>query len=49
MNGLHHPIEHGIEDQARLLRVAVGHQLHGALEIGKHHGDLLPLALQCAL
>ena len=25
MNGLHHALEHGIENQARLLRVALGH------------------------
>jgi hypothetical protein len=31
------------------LGVAVGEQLHGALEIGEQHGDLLTLAFDSAL
>jgi hypothetical protein len=46
VHGLHHAFEHGIENRARLLRVAVGQQLHGAFEVGKQHGDLLALAFQ---
>ena len=46
VDGLHHALEHGIENQACFLGVALGHQLHRALEIGEHHGDLLPLALE---
>jgi hypothetical protein len=46
---LHHPLEHGIEELARLLRVAVGEQLHRALEVGEEDGDLLALAFESAL
>jgi hypothetical protein len=28
MDGLHHPLEHGVEDLARFLRVTIGEQLH---------------------
>ena len=49
VDGLHHPLEHGIEELARLLGVAVGQQLHRALEVGEQHGDLLALALEGAL
>ena len=43
---LHHAFEHRIEELARLLRVAVGEQLHRALEVGEQHRDLLALAFQ---
>ena len=46
VDGLHHPLEHGVEELARLLGVAVGEQLHRALEVGEEHGDLLALALE---
>jgi hypothetical protein len=49
VDGLHHPLEHGVEELARLLGIPVGEQLHGALEIGEEHGDLLALALQGGL
>ncbi len=49
VNGLHHVLQHRVEQLARLLGVTVGQQLHRALEIGKQHGDLLPLALQGGL
>src|SRR5262249_38802488 len=39
----------GVEDLTRLLGVAVGEQLHRALQIGEEHGDLLALALEGAL
>jgi hypothetical protein len=45
VDGVHHQREEGIENLARLLGIAVGEQLHGALEIGEEHGDLLALAL----
>ena len=48
MHGLHHPLEHGIEELARLLGIAVGEQLHRALEVGEEHGDLLALAFEGA-
>ena len=41
----HHVLEHGVEERARLLGVAVGEQLHRALEVGEEHRDLLALAL----
>jgi hypothetical protein len=37
-----------IENLARLLGIAVGQQLHRALEIGEQHGDLFALALEGA-
>ncbi len=46
VHGFHHPLEHGIEDLARLLGIAVGEQLHRALEIGKQHRHLLALAFE---
>jgi hypothetical protein len=46
---LHHSLEHRIEELARLLGVAVGEQLHGALEVGEEDRDLLALALQGGL
>ena len=49
MHRLHHVLEHGIEQLARLFRIALGQQLHRALEVGEEHRDLLPLALQSAL
>jgi hypothetical protein len=49
MHGLHHVLEHGIEEVARLFGVAIGEQLHRALEVGEQHGDLLALALEGAL
>ncbi len=42
----HHPLEHRIEELARLFGVAVGEQLHGALEVGEEDGDLLALAFE---
>jgi hypothetical protein len=49
MYRLHHVLEDGVEELARLLGIAVGQQLHGALEVGKEDGDLLSLALENAL
>ena len=46
MDGLHHPLEHGIEDLARLLGIAVGEQLHRSLEVSEEDRDLLALALK---
>jgi hypothetical protein len=46
---LHHAFEHGVEDLPRLLGIAVGEQLHRALEVGEEHGDLLALALERGL
>jgi hypothetical protein len=49
MDGFHHPLQHRVEDLARLFGIAVGEQLHGALELGEQHGDLLALPFQSAL
>ena len=49
MDGLHHPFEHRVEELARLLGIAVGEQLHRALEVGEEHRDLLALAFEGAL
>ena len=38
--------QHRIEELVRLFGVAVGEQFHRALEVGKEHRDLLPLAFQ---
>ena len=40
---------HRVEELARLLWVAIGEQLHGALEVGEEDGDLLALALEGGL
>ena len=42
----HHALDDGVEELTGLFRVAVGQQLHGALEIGKEHRYLLALAFQ---
>ena len=49
MDGLHHPLEHGVEELPRLLGVAVGEQFHRALEVGEEHRHLLALALEGSL
>jgi len=46
MHRFHHPLEHRIEKLARFLGIAVGQELHGALEIGEDHGDELALPLE---
>src|SRR5207249_11333247 len=40
--------QHGVEELARLLGVAIGQQLHRALQVGEEDGDLLALALERA-
>ncbi len=47
VDGLHHPLEDGVEEFAGLLRIAVGEKLHGALNVGEEDGDLFPLAFEC--
>ena len=46
---LHHAFEHRVEERPRLLGIAVGEQLHRALEVGEQDGDLLALALEGGL
>ena len=49
MDGLHHPFEHRVEELPGLLGVAVGEELHRALEVGEEHGHLLALAFEGGL
>ena len=49
MDRLHHALQHRVEELPRFLGVAVGEQLHRALEVGEQNGDLLALALQGGL
>src|SRR4029453_2438424 len=49
LDGVHHPLEDGVEELARLLGVPVGQQLHGAPEVGEEDRDLLALALEGGL
>jgi hypothetical protein len=44
----HHVLKEQVKELARLLEVAVGQQLHGALEIGEQHRHLLTLGFQGA-
>jgi hypothetical protein len=48
VNGLHHVFEDRIKQLAGFLRVAVGKQLHRALEVGEEYGDLFALAFEGA-
>src|SRR5262249_18212037 len=41
-----HPFQHRIEQLPRFLRIAIGQQLHGSLQIGKEHRDLLAFAFE---
>ena len=42
----HHAFQDRVEELPGLLRVTLGQQFHGALEVGKQHGDLFALAFQ---
>ena len=46
VHGVHHALQHRVEELARLLGIAVGQQLHRAFEVGKQHRDLLALAFR---
>src|SRR6202142_1631367 len=46
---LNHVFDHGIEELLRVFGVAVSKQLHRTLDVGKQHGDLLPLAFEGCL
>jgi len=45
MNCLNHAFEHRVDEFLRVLRIAVGNQLHRILDISEENGDLLPLAI----
>ena len=49
VHGRHHELDHRIEDLARVLGIAVGEELHRALQIGEQHGDLLAFPLDGGL
>ena len=49
VNRLDHALEDGVENLARLFRIAVRQELQRALEIGEEDGHLLALALEGAL
>ena len=49
VHGRHHALEHGVQQLSGLFGVAVGEQLHGALQVGEQDGDLLALAFEGAL
>ena len=42
----HHALEHRVEELAGLFGIALGQQLHRALQVGEQHRDLLALAFQ---
>ena len=46
MDGVHHSLEHRVEDSPRLLGIPVGQELHRALHVGEEDGDLLALTFQ---
>ena len=46
---LHQPLDDGIEELPRLLGIAIGEQLHGALHVGEEDRDLLALSLERGL
>src|SRR5207245_9708047 len=48
-DGHNQPLEDRVEEIERLFEIAVGEQLHRALEVGKEHGHLLALALEGGL
>jgi hypothetical protein len=49
MDRVHHPLQHGIENLARLLGVTIGEQFHRALEVCEEDRDLLALAFERGL
>ena len=48
VDGLHHALEHRVEELPRLLRVPIGEELHRALQVGEEDRDLLALAFEGA-
>ena len=46
VDGRHHALQHRVEELPGFLGIAVGQQLHGALQVSKQHGDLLALAFE---
>ena len=48
VNGIHHQLEHGVENRPRFFGVAVGQQFHRPFQVGEQHRHLLALALERA-
>jgi hypothetical protein len=46
VDGLHHQLEHWVEDLPGFLRIAIGQKLHRALQVGEEDRYLLPLAFE---
>ena len=49
VHGLDHAFEHRIEQAARVLGIAIGQELHRALQVREQDGHVLALALQRVL
>jgi hypothetical protein len=49
VDGLHHPFQHGIEDVPGLLGIAIGQELHRALEVREEYRDLFAFPFESAL
>jgi hypothetical protein len=49
VHGVHQALQDRIEELSGLLRVTVGQELHGALQVREQHGHLLALAFQGSL
>ena len=49
MDGLHHSLEHRIEDLARVLGIGVGEQFHRAFHVGEEHGHLFAFPFEGGL
>jgi hypothetical protein len=49
VHGLHHVLDDRVQELSRLLGIAVGEQLHRALQVGEEHGHVLALAFQDGL
>jgi hypothetical protein len=49
VHGRHQAFEDWVKELAGFFRVPVGKQLHGALQVGEKHRDLLTLAFESAL
>src|SRR4029453_14073120 len=46
VHGFHHPFHDRVEELPRFLRIAVGQELHRALEVCQENRDVLALALE---
>jgi hypothetical protein len=49
MHGLHHSLEDGVQELPGIFGIAVGEQLHRALQVREQDGDLFALAFERGL